>query len=79
MKSPLTTTILFHVGPIPITTPVVVTWAIMLVLAIGGFAATRRLSLTPSRFQATLEMIVETIRFPNPRYACARRRPPIAR
>lgn len=61
MKSPLTTTILFHVGPIPIATPVVVTWAIMLALAIAGFAATRRLSLTPSRFQATLEMIVETI------------------
>jgi len=61
MKSPLATTILFHAGPIPITTPVVVTWAIMLVLAMAGYVATRRLSLTPSRFQATLEMIVETI------------------
>jgi F-type H+-transporting ATPase subunit a len=61
MKSPLATTILFHAGPIPITTPVVVTWAIMLVLAMAGYVAARRLSLTPSRFQATLEMIVETI------------------
>jgi F-type H+-transporting ATPase subunit a len=61
MKSPLATTILFRIGPIPITTPVVTTWAIMLALAIAGFIATRRLSLTPSRYQATLEMVVETI------------------
>jgi F-type H+-transporting ATPase subunit a len=61
MKSPLATTILFHIGPVPIATPVVVTWAIMLALALSGIISTRRLSLTPSRFQATLEMIVETI------------------
>lgn len=61
MKSPLTTTVLFHLGPVPITTPVVVTWGIMVVLALTGFIATRRLSLTPSRFQATLEMIVDAV------------------
>ena len=29
--SPLTSTVLFHLGPIAITRPVVTTWAIMLV------------------------------------------------
>jgi F-type H+-transporting ATPase subunit a len=33
----------------------------MLALAIASFVATRRLSLSSSRFQATLEIIVETI------------------
>jgi F-type H+-transporting ATPase subunit a len=61
MKSPLVTTVLFHLGPVPIATPVVVTWAIMASLALVGFSATRRLSLTPSRFQATLEMIVDSV------------------
>lgn len=61
MTSPLTTTILFHLGPVPVTTPVAVTWAIMALLAIGGWAATRRLSLAPGRLQTVLELIVETI------------------
>ncbi len=61
MTSPLTTTVLFRVGPIPVTTPVVTTWAIMAVLVLASIAATRRLSLTPSRLQATLETIVEAV------------------
>lgn len=61
MTSPLTTTTLFHIGPVPVTTPVVTTWAIMAALALVGLLSTRRLSLTPSSFQATLEMIVEAI------------------
>lgn len=60
MKSPLLLAPLFHIGPIPITEPVVVTWAIMLILVAGAGAATRRLSLQPSRLQAFLELIVET-------------------
>ncbi|HWU26157.1 MAG TPA: F0F1 ATP synthase subunit A, partial [Rhizomicrobium sp.] len=76
MTSPLTTTVLFHIGPVPITTPVVVTWAIIVALTLFGFVATRRLSLTPSPFQTTLEMIVEatdsqirdTMRAPPARY-----------
>ncbi len=61
MKSPLTLTLLFHIGPAPITEPVVVTWAVVALL--GGCAAlsTRRLALTPSRTQATLEILVSTI------------------
>lgn len=61
MNSPLTTTTLFHLGPVPVSTTVAVTWAIVGSLTIAGAAVTRRLSLTPSDFQATVEMIVEAI------------------
>lgn len=61
MTSPLTTTVVFHIGPIPITSPVVVTWAIMATLALFSILATRKLSRTPSAFQTVLEMIVEAI------------------
>lgn len=61
MDSPLTKTILFHIGPAPITEPVVVTWGLMLLLAIGGWLATRSLSLEPGRGQALLELLVGVI------------------
>ena len=61
MNSPLTSVTLFHVGPVPITLPVVVTWAIMALLVGGGHLLTRRLSLVPSRTQAAFELIVDTV------------------
>jgi F-type H+-transporting ATPase subunit a len=61
IASPLVTHTLFMAGPVPITTPVVTTWAIMAVLTLGAWAATRRLALRPSRLQAALEMIVDLI------------------
>jgi F-type H+-transporting ATPase subunit a len=59
--SPLATKTLFTVGPVPITQPVVVTWGLMAALALAGFLATRSLALSPSRYQALLELIVGTI------------------
>lgn len=61
MKSPLVTTTLFHLGPVPVSETVVASWGIIAVLALVGFFATRRLSLAPSRFQAVLELIVEAV------------------
>lgn len=61
IASPLVTRTLFTVGPVPITTPVVTTWAIMAVLTLGSWAVTRRLTLRPSRIQAALELIVDMI------------------
>jgi F-type H+-transporting ATPase subunit a len=60
-SSPLASAILFHLGPVAITRPVVTTWAIMAVLTLGSWAVTRRLSLHPDRRQATLELIVTGI------------------
>lgn len=61
MTSPLLSVALFHVGPVPITEPVLATWAIMAVLVIGAALLTRRLSLVPSKTQAALELIVATV------------------
>lgn len=59
--SPLTLAVVFRVGPVAVTAPVVATWAIMLLLAGGSWLLTRRLSVHPSRGQAALEVLVDAI------------------
>jgi F-type H+-transporting ATPase subunit a len=59
--SPLASAVLFHAGPVPITRPVVTTWAIMLVLSITSWLVTRRLRLRPDRRQAMVESVVTGI------------------
>lgn len=59
--SPLTSKVLFHIGPVPITTPVVTTWAIIVVLGSTTWLVTRRLQPQPNRRQAVLEVVVTTI------------------
>ncbi len=61
IESPLASKILFMIGPVPITQPVVVTWGLMIALALAGWIATRALALNPSRYQAVLELIVGAI------------------
>jgi F-type H+-transporting ATPase subunit a len=61
LKSPLSLEPLFQIGPVPITEPVVVAWAVIALLAGGSALATRRLNLVPSKTQATLELLVSTI------------------
>lgn len=58
-ESPLLLVPLFHVGPVPITSPVLVTWCIMALLTGCSRLLTRRLSLHPSGAQAVLEMLVD--------------------
>ncbi len=60
-ESPLSMTVLFHAGPVPITGPVAVTWGIMALLAGGSWLLTRRLTLRPSAAQAVLELVVDSI------------------
>jgi F-type H+-transporting ATPase subunit a len=59
--SPLQTTALFHIGPVAITEPVIVTWVIMAFLVLFAVAVTRRLSLLPSKAQTVLELFVGAI------------------
>lgn len=61
MNSPLESLPLFHIGPVPVTSAVVVTWGIMIVLVIGSFLLTRQLTLRPDRRQAAIELLVDTI------------------
>ncbi|MDA9436875.1 F0F1 ATP synthase subunit A [Bradyrhizobium sp. CCBAU 51627] len=57
-SSPLTSTPLFHFGPVAITRPVVTTWIIMAALALVCRFVTRRLAILPDGRQAVLEGIV---------------------
>ena len=59
--SPLETTALFHIGPVAVTEPVIVTWVIMAFLTLFAVAVTRRLSLLPSKAQTVLELFVGAI------------------
>jgi len=59
--SPLTSTVLFHLGPIAITRPVVTTWAIMIALTVTSRLVTSRLRTQPDGRQAVLEILVAGI------------------
>jgi len=61
IESPLATTIVFHLGPVDVTRPVVTTWGIMAVLAAGSYLLTRRLEIRPGRRQAAVEIVLDTI------------------
>jgi F-type H+-transporting ATPase subunit a len=61
VNSPLDSTILFQLGPVPIAQSVVTTWVIMAVLVLGAALLTRRLDAVPSRRQAALELFVATL------------------
>jgi F-type H+-transporting ATPase subunit a len=61
MNSPLESIVLFYIGPVPISTAIVTTWAIMALLVLGAYALTRGLSLHPTRRQAAVELIVTTL------------------
>ncbi len=62
IDSPLTAKVVFTVGPVSVTEPVVVTWGLMILLGLGGWVAARSLSLRPSSARQTIiEMIVGVI------------------
>ena len=60
-STPLVAQVLFRLGPVPVTEPVVITWAIIAALAGGAFLATRRLSLVPGTRQTVMELVVTVI------------------
>jgi F-type H+-transporting ATPase subunit a len=59
--SPLASLVLFHLGPLAITRPVVTSWAIMAVLTLASWLVTRRLAARPDRYQAVVEAVVTGI------------------
>jgi F-type H+-transporting ATPase subunit a len=62
VESPLIAPVLFQVGVVPVTLPVVTTWGLMAVMAGGCALATRRLSVErPGTVQTVLELAVSTI------------------
>lgn len=61
ISSPLEIQPLFHIGPVPVTEPVVITWGIMALMGVGSFLLTRRLKLRAGRVQSILELLVESV------------------
>ncbi|MDR1968870.1 MAG: F0F1 ATP synthase subunit A [Burkholderiaceae bacterium] len=61
IKSPLRLEPLFHIGPLPITQPVLVTWGIMIALTVFSILLTRRLALRPGKAQAAVELVTTAI------------------
>ncbi len=59
--SPLSSAVLFHIGPVAVSRPVVTTWAIMLALVLFCWLVTRRLRTIPDARQAVLEVVVSGI------------------
>ncbi len=51
--------VLFHLGPVPITTTVVNTWIIMIILFVLVFFLSRRISTIPRGVQSLLEMVAD--------------------
>lgn len=50
---------LFHILGFPVTNSLVVFWGVMILLVLGAFLLTRRLSMVPGRSQNAVEMILE--------------------
>ncbi|MCW2249116.1 F-type H+-transporting ATPase subunit a [Azospirillum fermentarium] len=60
--SPLTVAVVFTIGPVPVTLPVVTTWGLMAVMAVASALLTHRLSPAGGgRRQTVLELTVLTI------------------
>jgi F-type H+-transporting ATPase subunit a len=56
--SPLQPEILFYLGFVPITRTVVTTWALIAILAVGSWIATRGFTVRPGAWQAVIETLV---------------------
>ncbi len=62
MTPSLTSTPLFHLGPVPISRTVITTWILMAVLTLASHLATRRLSAHPGLRQAALEGLISALK-----------------
>lgn len=59
--SPLVPEILFHLGPVPVSRPVVTTWAIIACLALISWLGTRHARVHAGTLQTVLEIVVGAI------------------
>lgn len=61
VENPLEAQVAFFLGPVAVTEPVVITWGIMAVLALGSCLLTRRLRLRAGTGQSVLELVVAAL------------------
>lgn len=62
IASPLARDVILTLGPVPVTRPILTSWAIIAVLAGCCWLVTRHMEQRPSRPQALLELLVDTMR-----------------
>jgi len=48
-----------HIGPLPITNSLLMTWVVMAILVVFAIASTRKLSLIPNNLQSIMEIVLE--------------------
>ena len=60
-ESPLILEPVFHIGPVPITEPVIATWVIMALLVLLTLFLRARLSATPDKLQTVAELVTSAI------------------
>ncbi len=48
-----------HIGPLPITNSLLMTWGVMVILLVLAITSTRKLSLIPTHFQSIMEIVLE--------------------
>lgn len=60
-ESPLDLPVLFHIGPVPVTEPVVVTWGLIVAIALLARFGAGALAIHPGRRQAAAEIVVTKI------------------
>lgn len=59
--NPLEAQVAFLIGPVPVAEPVVVTWGIMAVLALGSILLTRGMRLRAGTGQSALELVIAAL------------------
>lgn len=48
-----------HIGPLPITNSLLMTWVVMAILLVAAIASTSKLSLIPNNLQSIMEIVLE--------------------
>jgi F-type H+-transporting ATPase subunit a len=53
--------VLFHLGPLPVTNTLLTSWISMIIIAVILITLSRRAKLVPSKFQSTIEFLLDWI------------------
>lgn len=61
MKISLVAEELFHIGPLPVTNTLIITWIVMAFLIVIAFLSTRKMKLVPHGLQNIMEAVLEAL------------------
>jgi F-type H+-transporting ATPase subunit a len=61
LEQEFTPVVLFHIGPLQVTSTIVDTWIIMAIISVAVIVLGKRLRVKPARWQNALEWVVEAV------------------